>query len=275
MFVFLSSLLRILLICLCVLVIFCGLNVNKKICITELHPPAQYRSVCSSSKIPLHGCGAIKKSSSEWKTRKNKPVLSSTASASAEPNHSEKLFPKLTTSPLRRFQLIDSDSDDTSTSEEIKISGDPQIDQSSKKQQSNPSQSTSISGQKRVPDCMPQSVDLWKDFYPVKNFHIPTPAFDEMCNEYFHSVKNKNAPGKLGSDIPIKSSLDFRETTNDRSIEQPWNAANPLLPAHCYFLHCDPRIRMLVRSRLPNFFPLGIDDNNRDQQNGASVIDYM
>lgn len=244
--------------------------------VTELHPPTQYRSMCSSSKIPLHGCGAITKQSSEWKARNKEPVSTATASASAETSHSERLFPKLTISPLRKFQLIYSDSDEPSTSEEVMITGDPQIDQSSKKQQSNHGQSATTSGQKRnASDCMPQSADLWKDFCPVKSFHIPTPALDEMCNQYFHSVKDKNASVKLGSDKSVKGSSGFRETTNGQSIEQPWNTANLILPAHRYFLHQDPRIRKLVRNRLPNFFPLGIDENNENQQNGAAVIDYM
>lgn len=231
-----------------------------------MHPSAQYHAMCSSSKIPLHGCGAITKSSSERKARKDKPVTTATT----ETSHKEKHFPKLPVSPVRMFQLIDSDSDDPSTSEEFTIEGNRKINVTSKKQQSNVGCSATTSERvRKVSGCKPQGVDLWKDFSPVKSVHIPTPALDELCEEYFRSVNDKKASEKLGR------SSGFKETTNGQSIEQSLNGANPLLPAHSYFLHHDPRIRNLVRNRLPNFFPLGIDEDSGNQQNRASFIDYM
>ena len=239
----------------------------------ELHSPAQYHSMGSSSKIPLHGCGAIAKSSSEWKANKNETASTVTAFASTETGHSEKLFAKLTASPLRRFQLIDSDSesDDHSTSGEDVITGDNKTNQSSKE---NGVSATTTEQRKKRSDCKRQGGDLWKDFCPIK-IHIPTPALDEMCEEYFHSVKDKRAPEKLRRDTFAKSCSNFMETTNGQSIEDPWNEAKLLFPSHRYFLHHDPRIRKLVRDRLPNFFPLGVDDDVRNQQNGASAVDYM
>ncbi|GJS99476.1 hypothetical protein Tco_0820646 [Tanacetum coccineum] len=40
--------------------------------------------------------------------------------------------------------------------------------------------------------------DLWEDFRHEKSFHIPTPALDEVCEEYFSSMKQK---GKVQSNI--------------------------------------------------------------------------
>ena len=193
-----------------------------------------------------------------------------------ETSNRENVFLRLTVSPLRRFQLIDSDSDDPSTSEAGTIRGNHRINQSSKKQESIFGHSATTSEQARkASDCMPQGVDLWKDFCPIKSVHIPTPALDEFCEEYFRSVNDKKASEKLGRDLRVKRSSGFGETTNGRGIEQSLNVANPLPPAHHYFLHHDPRIRKLVRNRLPYFFPLGIDDDGGNQPIGSSFIDYM
>ena len=55
--------------------------------------------------------------------------------------------------------------------------------------------------------------------------------------------------------------------------QQLWESTSPLPPAHRYFFHEDPRIRQLVRSRLCNFSPLGV--NRVNQQPNVSRIDYM
>ncbi|XP_062014326.1 uncharacterized protein LOC133730827 [Rosa rugosa] len=125
------------------------------------------------------------------------------ASVSLEASRKEFVFPKLTTSPLRRLQLIDSDS-------------------------------------------------------------------DEVCQEYFQSVKDKITQN-LERDAYLRTNENFHETTpSGQDVEQLWNVADPLPPAHHYFFHDDPKIRNLVCSRLPNFSPLG-----GNQQTGVSVIDYM
>ncbi|XP_062077730.1 uncharacterized protein LOC133782437 isoform X2 [Humulus lupulus] len=220
---------------------------------TEVNPSAQQlHAMCSSSKIPLHGCGAIRNSSSQWKAIKNKPVSTSTASASVESSHNEKLFRNVTVSPLRKFQLIDSDSDDTSTSEEVIIK---------ENHKQNAGHPTTTGEQiRKASDFMPQGVDLWKDFCPVKS--VCTPVLDEFCEEYFRSLNDMKASEKMGK-------------RNGQNIEQSLNVANSLLPAHRYFLHHDPRVRKLVHNRLSNFFPLGIDENSENQQCRALFIDYM
>lgn len=232
--------------------------------------------MCSTSKVPLHGRGVITtQSSSQRKERKKKIVSDVPASASIEKSQNEKMFPRLTNSPLRRFQLIDSDSDDPSVSEDVSRMPH-KIDLSSKKQQPNPGPSASASEKRqKASDGMPQNVDFWKDFSPVKSFHIPTPALDEVCEEYFCTVKDKNIAENPGSKACSQRNSSSDETTNGQNIEKSWNFAGPLPPAHYYFFHKDGRIRKLVRDRLPHFFPLGAIEDGGNQHYGASVIDYM
>ncbi|KAM5585624.1 hypothetical protein ABKV19_004823 [Rosa sericea] len=122
---------------------------------------------------------------------------------------------------------------------------------------------------------MPEDVDLWKNFSPIKKFNIPTPALDEICQEYFQSVKDKITQN-LERDAYLHTNENFHETTpSGQEVEQLWNVADPLPPAHHYFFHDDPKIRKLVCSRLPNFSPLGAVSVGGNQQTGVSVIDYM
>ncbi|VVA22769.1 PREDICTED: TCM_030894 isoform [Prunus dulcis] len=242
----------------------------------DAYRPTQYQTVSSSSKIPLHGSGVLtSQSSCHSMGRKRKPASDVSASVGMEANHQGLMFPKLTTSPLRRFQLIDSDSDDPS------VSGNGSrvtcnVDPSSKKQHFKSGHSASTSETKKKLS-VPQDggdVDLWKDFRPIKKFSIPTPALDEVCQEFLQSAKDKTTQ-KLGRDSCLHTNEIFQETTCCvQDVEQLWNVADPLPPAHHYFFHDDPNIRKLVCSRLPNFFPLGINIRG-NQQNGSSVIDYM
>ncbi|KAL0362822.1 UNVERIFIED_CONTAM: hypothetical protein Scaly_1237400 [Sesamum calycinum] len=217
-------------------------------------------SVCSSSKPSLRGQGVVSfGSGSQWRSRKGKEISSASASANMETKGNNVIFPKLTVSPLRRFQLIDSDSDDPSmiedTSKEMRratLSLNKQSDSSKYVALSNRETKESSVGK-----C--QNDDLWKDFCSEKNSHILTPAFDEVCEEYFKNVKNKS-----------KSEVDCKVSNNDRTLD-----VGPLPPAHSYFFHKDLRIQKLVRDRLPYFFPLGAGSNQDYKQQNVSVIDYM
>ncbi|KAK3199635.1 hypothetical protein Dsin_023050 [Dipteronia sinensis] len=180
------------------------------------------------------------------------------------------MFPKLTISPLRRFQLLDSDSDHPSISEDVS-KGAHRIDPSSKESKS------VASGEKRkVSSITPQKDDLWKDFCPMKGSHIPTPALDEVCEEYFQSAKEKNAGQKFQTDACVDNNKRCHPNMNScENFEQCWDSADPLPPAHRYFFHSDPRIQKLVHSRLPNFSPIGVVPDRGNQQPSASDIDYM
>ncbi|XVE80382.1 hypothetical protein DITRI_Ditri14bG0135300 [Diplodiscus trichospermus] len=220
----------------------------------DMDSSTQNRSVCSSSKISLKGLGLLTtQSSSQWSSRKKEQPSVAPASASSKAKHDGLTFPKLTISPLRRFQLLDSDSDDPSDHENT-CKGADKIDPPSKEEQS-----TASDKKRKTSFGTPQNDDLWKDFSAMNTSHIPTPALDEVCKEYFQSVKDKNAAQKLGS----------------QKVEQLGDLDDPLPPAHRYFFHADPRIQELVRSRLPFFFPLGMVNNRGNQQPRASIIDYM
>ncbi|KAK1583418.1 hypothetical protein Q3G72_023617 [Acer saccharum] len=107
------------------------------------------------------------------------------------------------------FQLLDSDSDSDSDhpsiSEDVS-KGAHRIDPPSKESKS------VASGEKRkVSLITPQKDDLWKDFCPMMGSHIPTPALDEVCEEYFQSAKEKNAgvvPDR-GNQQPSASDSDY------------------------------------------------------------------
>lgn len=198
-------------------------------------------------------------SGSQWKSRKGKEVSSASASVNVETKGSNVIFPKLTVSPLRRFQLIDSDSDDPSVIEDTDKEM-PRVILSPKDKQSDSRKQAALSNQgTKTSIGTYQNKDLWKDFCSEKSSRIPTPAFDEVCEEYFTNVKNKSIPEN-----------DCKVTGNGRK----WDETS-LPPAHCYFFHNDSRIQKLVRDRLPYFFPLGAGNNQEYKQQNASVIDYM
>ncbi|XP_022716908.1 uncharacterized protein LOC111275680 [Durio zibethinus] len=214
----------------------------------------QYHSVCSSSKIPLKGLGVLTtQSSNQWSSRKKEQASDAPASTSIKARHDGLTFPKLTISPLRRFQLLDSDSDDSSGFENTG-KGAAKIDPPSQELQS-----TASDKKRKTSVGAPQNDDLWKDFSPMNSSHIPTPAFDEVCKEYFQSMKDKNVAQKLGG----------------QKEEQLWDLDDSLPPAHRYFFHADPRVQKLVCSRLPFFSPLGMVKSRQNQQANVSMVDYM
>ncbi|GAV72931.1 hypothetical protein CFOL_v3_16419 [Cephalotus follicularis] len=232
--------------------------------IMDDHPPKHLHSVQSSSKAPLQGLRvSTTRSSRQWKARKMEQGPDC-ASVDTIPNGST--FPKLTISPIRKFQLIDSDSEDTSGSKDV-----------SKTVHENKQQFTVSEQRRKVLAGKPQNEDLWKDFSPSKSLHIPTPALDEFCEEYSRSVKSKDAAQALGGAGAsyINNDEGCHQITNSgQKFEQCWDLTDPPPPAHQYFFHDDPRIQKLVRTRLPNFFPLGVV-NRGNVQSSASIIDYM
>ncbi|KAG7953799.1 hypothetical protein I3843_12G128300 [Carya illinoinensis] len=239
----------------------------------DAYPPSQHQSMCSSSKIPLHGCGVLTtESSSQMKARKRKPVSDTPASMSLQTSRNASMFPKLTISPLRRFQLLDSDSDDSSGHDNLSREAH-KTGPCSTEQQSNPHSPAILREQKiKVSGITSQNEDLWKDFCPKKSVCIPTPALDEVFEEYYQSLKDKNLNWKLRNNVCTSNKEATSSSQND---EQVWNSEDPFPPVHRYFFHDDPRIQKLVRNRLPNFSPLGIIKNRGHQQPNASVIDYM
>ncbi|VFQ97832.1 unnamed protein product [Cuscuta campestris] len=110
-----------------------------------------------------------------------------------------------------------------------------------------------------------QSEDLWKGFLTDEKFHISTPALDEVCEEYFRSLTDRNAAVQnANEDDHRKSSL-----TENCNMQQRHNSS--LVPAHSYFFHKELRIQQLVRDRLPHFFPLGAKSGQGVKQNDGSI----
>ncbi|KAK7320385.1 hypothetical protein VNO77_29807 [Canavalia gladiata] len=232
-------------------------------------------SVCSSSKVSLNGCGVLtSQSCSNSRERKRKQVSDIPASSRLETGRNGLVFQKLTTSPLRMFQLLDSDSDD-SLDEDVKVTGVNKVEPTSEELTCN--RNDPFSSLKEVGKTsfdVRRNEDLWKDFSPVKNVSVPTPAFNELCEEYFCSAKREEVE---------KSGVDISEGHNERYAgvnfscrrdQQLWESGDPLHPSHRYFFHEDPKIQRLVRSRLCNFSPLGVI-NRVNQQPNFSNIDYM
>lgn len=220
-------------------------------------PPSN--SVCGSSKPSLRGQNAVTlEPGSQWKSRKGKEVSNASVSDNVETRGSNVMFPKLTVSPRRLFQLIDSDSDDPSMIEDT-TKEMPQVNFSSKDKQSVSSKYASNQATKKASIEKSEGRDLWNDFCTEKTFRIPTPAFDEVFEEYFTNVKNKSTPEIDSNDLSNGGKLD--------EISLP--------PAHCYFFHKDSRIQKLVRQRLPYFFPLGAGNNQECRKQNVSDIDYM
>ncbi|XAR67454.1 hypothetical protein NMG60_11002224 [Bertholletia excelsa] len=241
------------------------------------HSSIHYHSGCSSSKIPLSGNRVLTtKSVSQWKTTKRKQTSDTITFECLETSSNKLMFPKLTVSPVRRFQLLDdsdSDSDIPSVSE-VTNRETNKIDSAFKGKEASSLRCPSTSGHNKTKAS--QTQDLWKDFYTEKNFHIPTPALDAVCDEYFSCLKNKNE---------ALTQRHWNFSNDNENCYQPSNVTNndehncelggPALPANRYFFNDDPRIQKLVRTRLPYFFPLGAMNNGGTQHPVSSDIDYM
>ncbi|VVA98995.1 unnamed protein product [Arabis nemorensis] len=222
--------------------------------------PASTRSHFSScsSRVPLHGSGVFsnKPSTSQGKRKK----LDVPASAASGISSVASLFQSLTRSPLRRFQLLDSDSEDDHPSTGRDLSGVTKTNDSC----------NASKPKRKESGSMPSNGDLWKDFSPVVS-KIQTPAFDDLCHDYFSSIKTSSTAQRQNSAVASSSNsglASFQQTGEFLDLSQP----SP--PSHRFFLHSDPRIRNLARQRLPNFLPLGIV-NDRERRGEASLVDYM
>ncbi|KAF8023732.1 hypothetical protein BT93_F1044 [Corymbia citriodora subsp. variegata] len=230
----------------------------------------QIHSVGSSSKVPLRGrCVNNTPSSSRLKAIKGEQA-SIDHSASLKRSHDPPLK-QTTLSPLRRFHLIDSDSDSPSTSEHAYEEAN-KAKLSTKEKSEVADHTLGSQGRRKLPSCcVPKNEDLWRDFRPTKSFHIPTPALDEVCEEYFHSMKSGNKTKQPVAHLNIDNKSRQPTRNSSQNIEPCCDLNDNLPPSHRYFFHDDPSIRNLVCSRLPHFFPLGGANSSKQ----PSLIDYM
>ncbi|KAJ0234455.1 hypothetical protein HA466_0274730 [Hirschfeldia incana] len=166
-----------------------------------------------------------------------------------------------TRSPLRRLQILDSDSEDDCRSTKRDLSRVTKTNNSCSKVQP----SVASKPTRKEPR------DLWKDFSPAAVSRIQTPALDDVCQDYFSSIK------KSTSSTAQKQSSAVASSSNSGLFQQNehiLDSSNPTPPSHRFFLHSDPRIQNLARKRLPNFLPLGIF-NDRENRREECLIDYM
>lgn len=227
-------------------------------CLAE-KPSAQSHSLCGSSKLPLYRPSSIATASCDQLDSTKRKLPSYDLGSSSQQASCKRLFKNSTAnSPIRKFVLVNSDSDDPSTTEH------PDREEAMK---------TDIPTKRKTEASYnePGNEDLWKNFHQVKSFHVPTPAFDEVCDEYFLSIKdtlskNQKPPtcSSPGDDVICLQPRVYKKTSQ-----------NPLPPSHQYFFHNDLRIQNLVRSRLPYFFPIGGGNNEELRHPNTSTIDYM
>lgn len=253
------------------------------------YPPMQNHSACSSSKFSLHNQRVLTTRSSKLKTPKS--TLSSCASTftSLEESSNKGTLPKLTISPLRKIQLLDSDSDDPPSAEDEAKNCKKAVTRTEDRPGSHshvvlPNQQKQVKTSSNT--CHIES--LWRDFKPEKNKKLATPAFDEFYKEYFESMEDKNVHQRKKGDMVDNSRSpcpNYFMDENDGCLQENSidgggkkhcaNQGNHLPPAYHYFYHKDPRIQKLIRDRLHNFFPIGAMNQRGSQHSEAPVIDYM
>ncbi|KAI3441656.1 uncharacterized protein J3R85_002258 [Psidium guajava] len=235
----------------------------------------QIHSVGSSSKVPLCGRRVNNAPSSSCFKAKKGEQASIDHSASLRRSYDKPTLKQTTLSPLRRFHLIDSDSDSPSTSEHANEEADKAKVSSKEKSDISYHKLGSQEKRKFPSYCVPKNEDLWRDFRPTKSFQIPTPALDEVCEEYFHSLESGDASRKKPQQQVAHLNIDNKSCpptrNSSQNIEPRCDLNDNLPPAHRYFFHGNPSIRSLVHSRLPHFFPLGGANSSKQ----PSLIDYM
>lgn len=242
---------------------------------TDDYPSTQSYTNCSTTKFSLLNRGFLREHSDGKKISSTPASIGAPASTTLGESNFKNPFPRLTISPIRKINLIDSDSDDSPTCKD---------DYKKKKEVG-----ASLEKKKWFHE-KGQNESFWKDFTPEKNKKIATPALDEFCNEYFMSAKSrsvKNAKGDaLSSGCSSSRGLDADDVIDiyddldtgkhiSGEVCTNWDLSSPQPPAYRYFYHTDPRIRELVRQRLPYFIPLGTENNGERQQFGSKILDYM
>lgn len=249
--------------------IFCWFHLDIKLVLMHADAPASARSHFSScsSRVPLHGSGVLSNQPSISRGKRKQSDVP--ASAASGISSVASLFQRSSRSPLRRFQLLDSDSEDDHPSTSRDLSRVTKKHDSSSKDQP----SIAIKPKRKEPGSIPSIKDLWKDFSPAIS-KIQTPALDDVCQDYFSSIKTTSTAQKQSSAAASSSNSGNHNLTGFQQTGQFLDFSHPSPPSHRFFLHSDPRIRNLARQRLPNFLPLGIV-NDRESQREVFLVDYM
>ncbi|KAI0495197.1 hypothetical protein KFK09_025347 [Dendrobium nobile] len=254
------------------------------------YPSTQSHITCSNAKFSLLHRGFLK-DNSECKHRASKVPASGCFSTltSLDARNDKVTFPRLTISPIRKINLIDSDSDDSSNSKD-KCRKNEVTGVSLKKGKHFHEACAAWEAKKSFLASKCQKESFLKDISSNKNSKLETPALDEFCKEYFRSIGDQNVnhiKGEFKSSCFGSSSgfdthdlIDGSDVLNSPNningeVDRNWDLSSPQPPAYQYFYHTDPRIQTLVRQRLPHFVLLGTKNNTDAQQFGAESLDYI
>lgn len=238
--------------------------------IAEDTSSAQDRATCSTSKTSLSAQGSVVVNRSTIKLQSSCQNVASVH----QNNHNGKTdgdklkIPRLTVSPVRKFLLVESDSEDFT--DFVKEDTLPKRARSS-------SGLAEPFGKRSVKESCGgshQNDDLWNDFISPKSFTISTPVLDEVCEEYFHTLKEKKDRKYPHHHTSTSNHENVSGKLTDLLIQQNSEPQGAVPPAHYYYFHDDMRIQNLVRSRLHNFYPLVDVDNRGDNLLGTPNIDY-
>ncbi|CAL9090707.1 unnamed protein product [Musa acuminata var. zebrina] len=194
----------------------------------------------------------------------------------------KKVFQNLST-PIRKIHLLSSDSDDSASEDKYKYKN--KVDASKLRHQNlitENEQQRSLKYRKHLEDS------FWKDFNPINNINLATPALDEFCEEYIKSKKDPRPGQHREEDLTFCSSRvsgtkaladeiegSHRQISISRNTKPQCNLTNPEPPAFQYFYHDDMRIQTLVKRRLCYFVPLGAELHGAEKQPGAENLNYM
>ncbi|KAH7675607.1 hypothetical protein IHE45_08G146600 [Dioscorea alata] len=237
----------------------------------------QLRDTFHPSKLSLHRV-LPSRSTNKLKT----PIVSSASNASTltnlESSKRKNFSANITISPVRKIQLVDSDSDDPSSEYEEFDTFKQAKGLCSSQSNAGKEKKNALFSAKNT-----QKEGFWKDIRLKQKVEIATPALDEFCEEYFRSQKEPSSgrqkDGSAGASNCRKTHRDDFEGHCQKSIsrtsEQNWDQSHAQPPAYHYFFHADVSIQKLVRERLPHFVPLCAGDDRGNQQFGAENLDYM
>ncbi|RRT81673.1 hypothetical protein B296_00000089 [Ensete ventricosum] len=194
----------------------------------------------------------------------------------------KKVFQNLST-PIRKIHLLSSDSDDSASEDKYKYKN--KVDASKLRHQNlitENERQRSLKYRKHLEDS------FWKDFSPVKNINVATPALDEFCKEYFKSKKDPRPGQHREEDLTFCSSRVsgtkaladeiegyHQQISISRNTKPQCNLTNPEPPSFQYLYHDDMRIRTLVKRRLCYFVPLGAELHGAEKQPGMENLNYM
>ncbi|KAG0478152.1 hypothetical protein HPP92_012871 [Vanilla planifolia] len=256
-------------------------------CRSDDFSSTQRQKSITSTKFSLMHHGFLKSNSGVKGASMITPASSGASClVTLEASNDKTIFPRLTISPIRKINLVDSDSDESLTNRDERARN---VDASSAEGRCLQAQNTS-SKKQNFQSNKYQTESFWEGFSPAKNFKLATPALDEFCKEYFSSFKNQNMNQQMGetnaSNVSTSKVLSndgfvgqcdglYQMKNSTGKMGSNWDFSSAQPPAYRYFCHTNPSIQALIRQRFPHFIPIGLENNNKSLHLGAENIDHM